>query len=727
LSRPPIPKLAAFLTSILVAASALAAPGSWEFVESTPGNYDYGEQLTLPPQFGSAEFTFEMWVRLDDSFPVGSTAGGANQRQNWSDSDNQPYSSNDWWWAGNFLIDGHNNSDFNSGTFSLQVYGGGRIRWLFGDGIAWAVQAFPATTTPSLLDGQWHQITLVRRWSGSSTADLEMWIDGSLVATETSSLRTNMATTYWNSWSGYPNNQAGWFYAAEKQVAIDTVNQWEDYKGLVDEIRFWSRAKSAAEIAANYASPVTGSESGLVGNYQFGEAQGTQTCDSINPGTCITFINPTAATWSASNAPLSSGGDTQAPTTPTNVQGAASSTSQIDLTWTASTDNIGVTAYDIRRDGTIVGSTSTSAFSDTGLAASTSYDYTVTARDAAGNASPESTTVTVVTPASQDVQAPTTPTNVQGAASSTSQIDLTWTASTDNVAVTAYDVRRDGTVVGSTPSSSYSDTGLTANTSYEYTVTARDAAGNVSPQSTAIVVVTPASQDVQAPTTPTNLQGLAVTPSRVDLNWTDSTDNIGVTGYDVRRDGMVVGSIPTSNYSDTGLTANTSYEYTVAARDATGNVSSQSTIVTVVTPVSQDVQAPTVPNGLQSTTISDSRIDLSWNASADNVGVIGYDIRRNGNVVGSTANTAFSDTGLNANTSYVHTVLAKDAAGNQSLESNSSSATTSTRPPVTPPPQSSGGSGSFGITMILGLFAGLVRSCSRRLRTRGSLQFSRRP
>lgn len=71
---------------------------------------------------------------------------------------------------GNFLLDGHNNGDFSAGTFSLQHYGGGRIRWALGDGAnpgpggIWAVQAFPANETPSLLDGQAHLVAAVRRF-----------------------------------------------------------------------------------------------------------------------------------------------------------------------------------------------------------------------------------------------------------------------------------------------------------------------------------------------------------------------------------------------------------------------------------------------------------------------------------------------------------------------------------------------------------------------------------
>ncbi|MDJ0710593.1 MAG: hypothetical protein QNJ14_09395, partial [Woeseiaceae bacterium] len=449
------------LAALLIGPVAWAVPGSWEFFENAQFDFDYAQQTDLPPGFGTGEFTFEMWVRLNDSYPVGSTSGGAGQLQNWSDSDNAPYSTFDWWYHGNFLIDGHNNVDFNRGTFSLQVYGGGRIRWIFGDGQAWAIQAYPASTTPSLLDGQWHQITLVRRWSGATSADLELWIDGSLVDVETSFSRTDMAATYWNTWSAFPAGEAGWFFAAEKQAARGTITQWEDYKGLIDEIRFWGRAKSPSEIAANYANPVTGSETGLLGHFSFGEAMGTTTCDSLNAARCIDLQNAFANVWSAVDAPLAGGGsDTQAPTVPTGVVATATSSTQIDLTWTASTDDVGVVAYDVRRDGVVVGSPSGTSFSDTGLTPNTTYSYTVSARDAAGNTSAESTAAMATTDATPDTTPPSVPTNLLGNAVSNTRIDLSWDASTDNVGVVAYDVRRDGVVVGSPSGTSFSDTGL---------------------------------------------------------------------------------------------------------------------------------------------------------------------------------------------------------------------------------------------------------------------------
>ncbi|HID48846.1 MAG TPA: hypothetical protein EYP40_04385 [Chromatiales bacterium] len=213
------------------------SPGSGNssifFTENSSGNDEYARQVDLPVNFGVGEFTIQFWIKPDDSYPIGPIS--ADPYRNWSDSDIAPYSSSTWWFEGNFLLDGHNNNDFGSGTFSLQFYGGGRLRWLFGDGAAlnstggtWAIQAYPAVNTSSLLDGNWHQVTLVRRWEGATDARLEMWIDGTLVAVETSNRRTNMRT-YWDNWNNFPAGQDGWFWGAEKQSALGLIGHYEDY------------------------------------------------------------------------------------------------------------------------------------------------------------------------------------------------------------------------------------------------------------------------------------------------------------------------------------------------------------------------------------------------------------------------------------------------------------------------------------------------------------------
>lgn len=307
----PIWALFVVLGSLFLADPLTAGTGSGSlaFFINDPADYDYGHQLTLPPTFGAGEFTFELWIRPDDSFPVGPTDSGEAQRTNWSDADEEPYSDGGWWFSGNFLLDGHNNGDFQDGTFSLQFYGGGRIRWLFGDGEFagpgghWSVGAFPAATTPSLLDDAWHQITLVRRWLASTQAQLELWVDGALVATEVSSARADMRF-WWDAWKNFPLEQEGWFWGVEKQAAIGVLSQYEDYKGPVDEVRFWDRAKSAMEISQGWNLPVTGSETGLVGWFQMNEGTGSTACDGLGASGCISLVNPMAGIWSSDQAPL---------------------------------------------------------------------------------------------------------------------------------------------------------------------------------------------------------------------------------------------------------------------------------------------------------------------------------------------------------------------------------------------------------------------------------------
>ena len=94
---------------------------------------------------------------------------------------------------------------------------------------------------------------------------------------------------------------------------------------------------------------------------------------------------------------------------------------------------------------------------------------------------------------------------------------------------------------------------------------------------------TGAPPDTTPPSVPAGLSATAVSSTQINLSWTASTDNVGVTGYDVFRNGTQVGTTTTTSYQDTGLTAGTTYSYTVAAYDAAGNVSAQSTAASATT------------------------------------------------------------------------------------------------------------------------------------------------
>src|SRR4029079_523583 len=135
-----------------------------------------------------------------------------------------------------------------------------------------------------------------------------------------------------------------------------------------------------------------------------------------------------------------------------------------------------------------------------------------------------------------------------------------------------------------------------------------------------------------------------------------STDNIGVTGYKVFRGGVQIATTTTPSYSNTGLAASTSYSYTVAAYDAAGNASAPSAAASASTLAPADTAAPSIPGGLSASAMSVSQINLSWNASSDNVGVTGYKVFRGGVQIATTATPAYSNTGLAAATAYSYTI-----------------------------------------------------------------------
>ena len=196
--------------------------------------------------------------------------------------------------------------------------------------------------------------------------------------------------------------------------------------------------------------------------------------------------------------------DPTAPTVPAAPVPTVISSTQINLSWTASSDVIGVQGYRIYRNGTQVGTVPVggTTFSDTGLAPATSYSYTLAAVDGAGNASAQSSAAARTT-LGLDTTAPTVPTGVGATASAANLVNVTWTASTDNVGVTRYSIYRGGTLLSVVAGSvtALTDRSTSGSTAYSYTVIASDAAGNASAASTAAGVTTPAAVGASAQAT----------------------------------------------------------------------------------------------------------------------------------------------------------------------------------------------------------------------------------
>ena len=210
---------------------------------------------------------------------------------------------------------------------------------------------------------------------------------------------------------------------------------------------------------------------------------------------------------------------------------------------------------------------------------------------------------------------------------------------------------------------------LTPGQPYYFAVTAVNTLGNESSYSNEVI-------KTAAGATYT-LTATAVSSSQINLAWTASTNDTGVAGYKVYRSGTLIATTVNKNYSNTGLLPSTIYSYSVSAYYADGTESARSPQVSATTlAASSDTQAPSVPAGLTATAVSSSQINLSWNASSDNVAVTGYKVYRNGVQIVTTANTTYSNPGLSPSTAYTYTVSSYDAAGNNSSASTAALATT---------------------------------------------------
>ena len=421
-------------------------------------------------------------------------------------------------------------------------------------------------------------------------------------------------------------------------VEAPTTGSYTFWTWSCDGARLWINDNLVIDVWTTHmprrdaASPIT-LQAGQKYNVGLEYYSGTNSAEIAlgwrTPGSSTDAIVPQTALYAAV--------DDVAPSTPSGLTSSGQTSSTINLNWPASTDNVAVSGYDIYRNGTRAGTSVTPSFVDTALAAGTAYSYTVMAFDAAGNYSPASAPLVVSTIA-PDTIAPTQPAGLFASGTTYTGVTLGWTASTDNVAVTRYDVLRNGAKVGSATGTSFSDTGLVTGTAYTYTVVAFDASANASPASVALVATT--LSDTQAPSTPQGLIFSSRTNSSVSLAWTASSDNVGVTRYDVFRDGSKVGSATGTTYSDTGLTASTPYLYTVAAVDAAGNLSATSTTLSVAT------TATAVQNGLRgeyydNTDFTDLRltrvdpvVSFPWwqTAPATSMGVDNFSVRWTGMV-----------------------------------------------------------------------------------------------
>ncbi len=326
--------------------------------------------------------------------------------------------------------------------------------------------------------------------------------------------------------------------------------------------------------------------------------------------------------------------DTTAPNNPTGLTGTYySSDTKIQLNWNDVADSqSGLYRYEIQKHLTgaeyaFLCYVTYSEHSDNQTNPGTPVYYRVRAIDKCNNASGwTEVSVTKIV----DTTAPTVPTGLAGSALSPSSIGLTWNASTDSGSgVRGYNIylNSSSTPFVEAPTNSYTHTGLTANTSYTYQVAAVDNVGNVSAKTSAISVRTLPSTS-EKPNPPTDLRTSLVEASRVTLRWTAPTARVPVSSYRVYRhasatsadsSGVLVGSSTTTEYTVTGLTAATTYYYTVKSVSSTSVESNPSNRLAVTT---ASVATPTVPQNFRVTDIGSNTVDLAWSASTPSAGVV---------------------------------------------------------------------------------------------------------
>ena len=173
--------------------------------------------------------------------------------------------------------------------------------------------------------------------------------------------------------------------------------------------------------------------------------------------------------------------------------------------------------------------------------------------------------------------------------------------------------------------------------------------------------------DTQAPTVPANVTLSLVTLSSIDVTWTASTDNVGVTEYDIYVDGVLEAQTASNSITIANLNTNTTYSFTILAKDLINNMSPLSAAVNGTT--DGDTQAPTTPSNVLVSNETDSSFKVSWSASTDNNAVSGYEIFVDGNLIDTTTNLFYIVNNLNISTTYIVEVLAKDTDNNKSEKS----------------------------------------------------------
>ena len=342
------------------------------------------------------------------------------------------------------------------------------------------------------------------------------------------------------------------------------------------------------------------------------------------------------------------------PSAPGTLTATAAGSSAIDLAWGAATDDVGVVAYDIYRDGGLLTSVSggTLSHQDTGLASASTHDYHVVARDGGGNTGP--------------------PGNTASATTDTAPTSGTWT----------FAAAADSYVDASNATANYgTSTQLRIDASPQQISYLRFDISGVSGSVSGVTLRLYAQAK--------GSKGCSVLPV-ADSTWGETTinwNNAPARGSSAAScasfsaNSWVEVSLPVGLVSGNGsLSLAISNPSSTSTRFSSREGSTPAQLVVVTS--APDGVAPSAPGTLSATAVGANAIALAWGAATDNIGVVAYDIYRDSGLLTSVGGSTLSyqDGGLAASSTHSYTVSARDSSGNVGLSSNPASATTAAAP-----------------------------------------------
>ncbi|MGR6836864.1 fibronectin type III domain-containing protein [Syntrophomonas erecta] len=343
---------------------------------------------------------------------------------------------------------------------------------------------------------------------------------------------------------------------------------------------------------------------------------------------------------------ITAGDDFEAPTWPDNAAIIVSNIgpTSVILNWPEATDNVAVSSYDILQGATFIKSVSgqITSYKVENLIPNTDYEFTVIAKDAKGNAS-EGLKVTGKTPLT-DNEPPTWPSSSKIVPDNilTDNLDLIWTQAQDNLAVTGYQLLKNGAVVAELDAAtmSYHIIGLAPATNYVFKVEARDEYGNYSKDGPEVAVRTIAGKrDITSPYWTNNGSWNTSTvydirETRTTLTWPWAADNVAVYGYEVYREGSLIATLDaySNSYTDILVPDDNTYTYVVYALDGAGNRSTGINYSVRTGDPDPDLKSPYWPAGtyINLSEFTDTTVKVHWSEALDNIGVIGYVVIKDG-------------------------------------------------------------------------------------------------